>query len=296
MIAACAAAVAAAPASAVAAARTPRPLVALLSAPSQTTAGAPPAVSVRISERPAGTVYLQALLTDSASGARVLAAVPAHVRTGAVVRIAWPAGALLPAGSYMLTVFARDTSGHGVLRPARYPGRAMIMVTAPVKSAPEAEAAQAGAPTVAQTVADGAVFPVAGPHNFGGPENRFGAPRGNHIHQGQDILTAEGTPDVAPFPGTITWTSYQAEGAGWYAVEHTNIGLDLMFAHCEAGSLAVSAEEKVLAGQKLCLAGQTGDATTPHLHFEMWVGGWQSPTGHPIDPLPYLLAWEAAAA
>jgi hypothetical protein len=22
------------------------------------------------------------------------------------------------------------------------------------------------------------------------------------------------------------------------------------------------------------------------------VGGWQAPTGHPIDPLPYLEAWE----
>ena len=35
-----------------------------------------------------------------------------------------------------------------------------------------------------------AVFPVAGPHNFGGPENRYGAPRAGHIHEGQDILTA----------------------------------------------------------------------------------------------------------
>src|SRR5437763_5407896 len=31
--------------------------------------------------------------------------------------------------------------------------------------------------TPAQTVADGAVFPVRGAHSFGGSENRFGAPR-----------------------------------------------------------------------------------------------------------------------
>jgi hypothetical protein len=24
----------------------------------------------------------------------------------------------------------------------------------------------------------------------------------------------------------------------------------------------------------------------------MWVGGWQAAGGHPIDPLPYLEAWE----
>ncbi len=67
-----------------------------------------------------------------------------------------------------------------------------------------------------------------------------------------------------------------------------------MFAHCEAASFAVSGGEAVTAGQQLCRAGQTGDATAPHLHFEIWVGGWQSPTGHSIDPLPYLEAWEHA--
>jgi murein DD-endopeptidase MepM/ murein hydrolase activator NlpD len=69
-----------------------------------------------------------------------------------------------------------------------------------------------------------------------------------------------------------------------------------MFAHCEASSLLVSAGEVVSAGQQLCRVGQTGDATAPHLHFEMWVGGWQAPGGHPIDPLSYLEAWESAGS
>jgi murein DD-endopeptidase MepM/ murein hydrolase activator NlpD len=97
---------------------------------------------------------------------------------------------------------------------------------------------------------------------------------------------------VAPMAGTIVTTGYQAAGAGYYAVEHTAAGFDFMFAHCQAASLAVSAEQAVSAGQALCKAGQTGDATTAHLHFEMWVGGWQSSGGHPIDPLPYLEAWD----
>ena len=111
---------------------------------------------------------------------------------------------------------------------------------------------------------------------------------------GQDIMTAEGTPDVAPLAGTITSTSYQAGAAGYYAVEHTLVGFDFMFAHCEAATLAVGDGQAVAAGQTLCLAGQTGDATAPHLHFEMWVGGWYAPGGHTIDPLPYLEAWEQA--
>jgi murein DD-endopeptidase MepM/ murein hydrolase activator NlpD len=139
------------------------------------------------------------------------------------------------------------------------------------------------------------MFPVAGPHSFGGPENRFGAPRTGHTHQGQDILAAEGLPDVAPLAGTIITTGDQASAAGWYVAEHTAVGLDFFFAHCEEGSLAVSTGESVRAGQALCKVGQTGDATAPHLHFEVWVGGWQAADGHPIDPLPYLEAWEHPA-
>jgi murein DD-endopeptidase MepM/ murein hydrolase activator NlpD len=151
-----------------------------------------------------------------------------------------------------------------------------------------------GVPTPAQSAAAGAVFPVQGQHNFGGPENRFGAPRSRYTHQGQDVLAAEDTPVVTPMAGTITTASYQAGGAGYYAVEHTEGAFDFMFAHCKASSLAVSTGEAVTAGQALCNVGQTGGATAPHLHFEMWVGGWQAKGGRPIDPLPYLQAWEGA--
>jgi murein DD-endopeptidase MepM/ murein hydrolase activator NlpD len=150
----------------------------------------------------------------------------------------------------------------------------------------------AGTPTPLQTVA-GAVFPVQGPHSYGDAANRFGASRAGHVHQGQDVLAAEGTPVVAPLAGTITATGYQAGGAGYYVVERLADGFELMFAHCQAGTPAVGGGQTVAAGQALCRVGQTGDATGPHLHFEMWVGGWQAPGGQPIDPLPYLQAWEA---
>ncbi|MGA9284610.1 MAG: M23 family metallopeptidase [Solirubrobacteraceae bacterium] len=153
-----------------------------------------------------------------------------------------------------------------------------------------------GVPSPAQTVAEGAVFPVVGSHSFGGPENRFGAAREGHIHQGQDVLAGEGLQVVAPLGGTIITTAYQAGGAGWYAAEQTGDGLDFFYAHCQASSLAVSTGETVKAGQAICKVGQTGDATGPHLHLEIWVGGWQAKGGYPIDPLPYLEAWEAARA
>ncbi len=152
-----------------------------------------------------------------------------------------------------------------------------------------------GVPTPAQTVAEGAVFPVLGPHNFGGPENRFGAAREGHVHEGQDVLAEEGFQVVAPLAGTVIATSYQAGGAGWYAAEQTADGLSFFYAHCQASSLAVSAGQAIEAGQAICKVGQTGDATAPHLHLEIWVGGWHGPSGYSIDPLAYLEAWEAAA-
>jgi hypothetical protein len=273
-----------------------RPVVSRLSVPSTSPAGRPPRVTLRIDERGVGTVRVRVTVNDLSTRRPVLVVDLGWVHTGRVLAVRWPAPARLRAGSYHLSVTAHDHHSGTLLRTAHSSGVATLTVPAPPSPPPPPPlppaAPEAGVLTPAQSVADGAVFPVAGAHNFGGPENRFGAQRSGHVHQGQDVLTSEGTPIVAPLAGTILTTSYQAGGAGYYAVEHTLVGLDFMFAHCAPSSLAAGPGQAVAAGQMLCLAGQTGDASTPHLHFEVWVGGWQSSTGHPIDPLPYLEAWE----
>jgi len=280
-----------------------RPVISLLSVPATASAGAPPQVALRLADPGGGTVYVRVAVVDLATHRAAVSALLGWVRTGRTVHVRWPTGASLAAGAYRVSVAAHDHHGGQLLRGAHSSGGASLTVTTVAPpSAPAAQPqaparqtaapAEAGVPTPAQTAALGAVFPVAGPHEFGGPENRFGAPRGTHIHQGQDVLTAEGTPVLAPLAGTVVWTSYQEGGAGYYAVEHTDVGLDLMFAHCQAASLSHGAGQAIAAGTALCRAGQTGDATTPHLHFEMWVGGWQAAGGHPIDPLPYLEVWE----
>jgi biotin carboxyl carrier protein len=278
-----------------------RPVISALRVPATATAGPPPKVTLRLDEQGVGTVYVQVKVINLATHHSSVVATMGWSHVGRTLTVAWPAGAQLAAGSYELSVSAHDHTGGTLERKAHSSGEASLKVTAPPAPrpapAPRTPGAStppiAGVPSPAQTVADGAVFPVDGAHNFGGPENRFGAPRDGYTHQGQDVLTVEGTPVVVPLAGTITTTSYQAGGAGYYAVEHTGVGFDFMFAHCEADSLAVSAGQAVAAGQALCKAGQTGDATAPHLHFEMWVGGWQAKGGEPIDPLPYLEAWEA---
>jgi hypothetical protein len=134
-------------------------------------------------------------------------------------------------------------------------------------------------------------FPLVGRFSYGGPDARFGARRKGHRHQGQDLLAAEGTPIVAPRGGVIEIVAYQAGGAGNYAVlDGDGESRDYVFMHMKTGSVAVHEGQHVRTGQRIGEVGTTGDASGPHLHFEVWQGPWYA-GGHPIDPLPLLKAW-----
>jgi murein DD-endopeptidase MepM/ murein hydrolase activator NlpD len=139
----------------------------------------------------------------------------------------------------------------------------------------------------------GGTFPIDGASSFGGRDARFGAARNGHVHQGQDVIAASGTPIVAPLPGAILFSGDQPAGAGLFLVLHGADARDYVFMHLLAGSVAVVVGEGVRRGQRLARVGATGDATGPHLHFEIWVGGWGTAKGHPIDPLPQLERWAA---
>ncbi|MEA2388706.1 MAG: hypothetical protein QOG41_1479 [Thermoleophilaceae bacterium] len=135
------------------------------------------------------------------------------------------------------------------------------------------------------------VFPVLGPFSFGGDGSRFGAPRGDHTHQGQDVTAAEGQTVVSVSSGTVYWRAYQASAAGNYVVIRGSDGFDYAYMHFREGAL-VDRGEHVDAGEPIGHVGSTGDAAGPHLHFEVWDGHWQD-GGHPIDPLPMLQSWTA---
>ncbi len=153
---------------------------------------------------------------------------------------------------------------------------------------------EAGVPTPgADALPTAPSSPCAGAHNFGGPENRFGAPATGHIHQGQDVLTAEGTPVLAPLAGHDRIDQLPGRRGRLLRRRAHRRGLRLHVRPLRGRLASPSAPARPWPpGSCSASAGQTGDATAPHLHFEMWVGGWQAAGGHPIDPLPYLEAWE----
>jgi hypothetical protein len=214
------------------------------------------------------------------------------VRTGRQISVRWPRGVMLRQGRYLVRLHVKDSRGHTLRRTASNPGRARLRVRRPaVVAPPPVPGPSALLPPPAPSPGGPGVFPVAGAFSFGGADARFGAGRRGHIHQGQDIMAAAGTPVLAPYAGVISSTSYQADGAGEYVVLDGADGRDYFFAHCIRRSTVVAEGAVVAAGAPLCAVGSTGGSSGPHLHFEIWVVGWRIDGGYPIDPLPELRAW-----
>lgn len=243
-------------------------------------------------------------------GAAPMAAVAAGTSgSGAGTAGGAAAGAVPPAGSAPSGTSSGASSRKtgGAAAGARPPKRAVPRRQVKPRRGEQRRAATprraarrgAGTPPVVtdpSTVAG--VFPVQGSSwTFGGEGSRFGAGRPGHIHQGQDVSAPSGTPLVSPVAGTVTWKANQPKGAGIYViVRGAADGRDYVFMHLKSGSVLVTPGQTVAAGEALAQVGSTGASSGPHLHFEIWVGGWQADGGAPIDPLPQLQRWSAGTA
>ena len=99
--------------------------------------------------------------------------------------------------------------------------------------------------------------------------DRFG-PRGMRFHSGIDIKAALGTPVGAARAGTVTWAGL-ADGYGNLVVVAHGSGVRTFYAHL--ARLDVRVGERVRTGEEVGIVGATGDATGPHLHFEVRIRG-----------------------
>lgn len=262
---------------------------------SRVTRGSAPRLAVRIVRPGARTVRVEALITGPGGRRRVAFR---RVATGRTVRLTLPRTRRL--GRHGVRLVVRGLQGD---QPARTRSVSFTVVRRPkprptpkpARPAPQPAPAPAPVPEIlgGEGLVSG-VFPVRGAYTLGGAASRFGADRTGHTHEGQDIVAASGTPVVAPLAGTVIFNDHQPQGAGRYVVLRADNGWDMFFAHCLAGSAPLAPGSRVGAGGQLCLVGSTGGSSGPHLHFEIWPGGWRHLKGtRPIDPLPQLRRWAA---
>jgi murein DD-endopeptidase MepM/ murein hydrolase activator NlpD len=115
----------------------------------------------------------------------------------------------------------------------------------------------------------------------------FGAPRyggGYHPHAGNDIIAPMGTPIRATFDGYAT---IGTNGLGGYAVYvHGDLGYTY-----NAHLMQPGVTGPVSAGQVIGYVGTTGNASTPHNHFE-----WHPnviPANWPVSPYGYSVIGSA---
>jgi murein DD-endopeptidase MepM/ murein hydrolase activator NlpD len=163
----------------------------------------------------------------------------------------------------------RATAGRAEPPPVRSPAPTQAPVPAPqpqVATAPAAEPEQTGGlSTDFRWPARGRV--IAG----------FGANGGN---EGINIAVPEGTPVKSAEAGTVTYAGSEVKGYGNLVLVRHDNGYVSAYAH--NGSLNVKRGERVRRGQVIATSGQTGNVTSPQLHFELRKGQ------APLDPIPYL--------
>lgn len=88
-----------------------------------------------------------------------------------------------------------------------------------------------------------------------------------HFHTGIDIANQKGTPVVATADGVVKFAGWQ-EGYGKAVVIEHKHGYVTIYGHLS--SIKVRVGQSVVRGEVIGLMGDTGTATGPHLHYEVW--------------------------
>ena len=109
----------------------------------------------------------------------------------------------------------------------------------------------------------------------------FGERRGRgRRHHGLDLRASHGTPVAAASRGRVVFRGNKRGFGRLVIVDH---GADTMTYYAHLSGFAVGHGEAVGPGQTIGFVGQSGNATGPHLHFEL------REDGAPVDPRRRLL-------
>jgi murein DD-endopeptidase MepM/ murein hydrolase activator NlpD len=128
-------------------------------------------------------------------------------------------------------------------------------------------------------------FPVRGVVDFGEADARFGAWRGGHRHEGQDVFTDPGTPLVAIRDGEVVETGDDGGRGNYVAIWSSDTDRTFVYLHMLAPT-PHAVGDRVEGGERVGAVGCSGSCWGDHLHLE--VRGGRGTTGKPLDPLPLL--------
>jgi murein DD-endopeptidase MepM/ murein hydrolase activator NlpD len=109
----------------------------------------------------------------------------------------------------------------------------------------------------------------------------FGAARNGERNDGINISASRNAPIRAAASGTVSYADSLNGYGNLVLIKHSN-GYVTAYAH--ADRLLVARGDFVVKGQVIGYAGQTGDVTSPQVHFEIRNGTT------PVDPERYLTA------
>ena len=121
-------------------------------------------------------------------------------------------------------------------------------------------------------------WPVVGGGNYISQYFHYG-------HWAIDIAADYGSAVVAAAGGKVIFAGWKSNGGGWQVWVSHGSGLYTTYNHMSA--ITVGNGQGVGRGQQVGRIGQSGHATGPHLHFEVWRGMiWNG--GQRVNPLRYF--------
>lgn len=102
-------------------------------------------------------------------------------------------------------------------------------------------------------------------------------------HFGLDIAGREGSPVFATAAGVVEFAGWEQALGNMIVLNHEN-GFKTIYGHNSV--MMIEKGDKVQFGEIICLSGNSGMSSAPHLHYEIRFND------HPLDPLSFILADE----
>ncbi len=126
-----------------------------------------------------------------------------------------------------------------------------------------------GACTLPRWPVDGTFTSPYGLRWSGGPD----------LHRGVDVSVPSGTPVYPMSPGEVRFAGVMGGFGNVIWVDH---GGEVLSVYAHLSRIEVAEGQRVTRNSPIGLSGRSGNASGPHLHFEIWRRGWE------VDPVQAL--------